>query len=258
MLNWLRGAIPGAIKLPLKRFLGVSPTRLNDDWAILRHIGPIERSHVVLDVGAHHGWFFHCWQDWCPGAQVHAFEPYPESFQSMRNLYGSDPRVTLNQIAIGDVADRLPLRVMSDSKVSNSLLRHRPEAWEEIRYRTGVITETDVEVTTLDIYCRKRSIDTVYLLKVDVQGYELRALRGAREMLRKVDHIFVESGIRPLYEDSARFTEVVEFLQDEGFHLMALRTWHRGNHVLIETDMLFRRNELAPNVDESVVRVVEE
>jgi len=43
---------------------------------------------------------------------------------------------------------------------------------------------------------------------------------------------------------------VHEFMTEQGFHLMDLRAWHRGNRVLMETDMLFRRNELAPTVDE--------
>jgi hypothetical protein len=39
---------------------------------------------------------------------------------------------------------------------------------------------------------------------------------------------------------------------------MGLRTWHRGNHVLMETDMLFRRNGLETGIDESVVKVTEQ
>jgi FkbM family methyltransferase len=258
MLNWIRRTVPGSLKSPLKKALGLQQTRLHADWSILLPIGPIYREHVVLDVGAHHGWFFHCWQDWCPDAHVHAFEPYPESFEAMRKVYGSDPRVTLNRVGIGDAPNLLALQVMAESKVSNSFLAHRGEAWEEIKYRTGTISSVEVPVTTLDAYTSEEGIDGVYLLKIDVQGYELKALHGARKLLPVVDHIFVESGIRPLYEGAARFTEVIEFLQGEGFHLMAQRAWHRGNHVLVETDMLFRRNALAPAVDESVVRVFEE
>lgn len=36
-----------------------------------------------------------------------------------------------------------------------------------------------------------------------------------------------------------------------------MQGWHRGNHTLIEADMLFRRNGLIPAVDESEVRVIE-
>jgi hypothetical protein len=46
-------------------------------------------------------------------------------------------------------------------------------------------------------------------------------------------------------------------LTPNGFHLIAMQGWHHGNHTLIEVDMLFRRNELIPPVDESEVRVIE-
>ena len=36
-----------------------------------------------------------------------------------------------------------------------------------------------------------------------------------------------------------------------------MQGWHRGNHALIEVDMLVRRNELIPPVDEPEVRVIE-
>lgn len=32
---------------------------------------------------------------------------------------------------------------------------------------------------------------------------------------------------------------------------MHLRAWHRGNRVLVEADLLFRRNDLAPGIDQS-------
>ena len=257
MLNRLRRIVPTPLKRRVKQALGLPTTRLHPDWSILRPIGPVDTPHVVVDVGAHGGWFFHCWQDWCPAAQVHAFEPYPPSFANMQAEYGSDSRVTLNRTAIGASAGELPLNVLSESLVSNSLLAPRAQAWEEVRYRTGEIRQVSVPVTTLDAYCGQHGIDRVYLLKIDVQGYELEVLRGAQAVLAGTDHVLVESAIRPLYENAATFSKVTEFMQAAGFHLMALRAWHRGNHVLMETDMLFRRDGLAPPVDERVVRVVE-
>jgi hypothetical protein len=94
-------------------------------------------------------------------------------------------------------------------------------------------------------------------MKIDVQGFEMKVLEGAKLMLPLTDYIFVEAGIVPFYEGAPRFTDVYEFLDCEGFHLMAMRAWHRGNHKLMETDMLFRRNDLLTPIDTGVVRVME-
>lgn len=249
--------VPRRWKAPLKRALGMQLTRLHPDWSVLAPIGPLETAHVVLDVGAHHGWFFHCWQDWCPQARVIAFEPYGESFATMKRLYGADPRMKLVQAGVGSAVGELALNVLEDSKVSNSFLDPNEQAWQDIDYRHGDVTRVSVPVTTLDEVFRQEGLSGVYLLKIDVQGYEMEVLRGAEDSLDKIDHIFVEAGIQRLYEGAPRFNDVFEFLTARGFHLMAMRSWHRGNHVLVETDMLFRRSALAGPIDTSIDRVYE-
>ena len=253
----IRAIIPSAVKIPLKRLLGLPLTRLNTDWSILSPIGPVYRPHVVLDVGARHGWFFHCWQDWCPDAEIHAFEPVQESFDKAMQLYGSHPLVRINQAGIGSSEGSLNIKIFEKSGASNSFLPLRKETWDEVQFETGSVTERAVPVTTIDAYMGKKSLQAVYLLKIDVQGYELKVLEGAEATLPRIDHIFVETGIVPFYEGAPRFTDIYQFLSQRGFHLMAMQAWHRGNHKLMEADMLFRRDDLLPPIDDRVGKVME-
>jgi FkbM family methyltransferase len=231
--------------------LGLPITFLHPDWDVLAPAGPVHAPHVILDVGAHHGWFFHCWLDWCPQAEVHAFEPTAESFAQMQALYGHDRRAHLVPQAVGSQPGELKLHILSDSQVSNSLLKPNSDSWRDIHYTTGAISERTVPVTTLDTYCSSQAIGSVHLLKIDVQGYELEVLRGAVQTLPRVSYVFVEAGIKPLYEGAPSFAEICGFMGEHGFHLVHMRAWHRGNRVLVEADLLFRRNDLAPPVDDS-------
>src|SRR5262249_1735310 len=230
MLDYFKRQIPLSIKAPVKHWLGLSPTRLHKDWTVLLPIGPNYSDHVVIDVGAHEGWFFHCWLDWCPNAKVHAFEPYSESYEMARKLYGQDKRVRLECSAIGDTEGFQTLNILSESKVSNSILQPSADIWNEIRYRTGQVLQTRVPVVTLDDYVRRERLDKIYLVKIDVQGYEMHVLRGAQQTLTRIDNIFVESAVRPLYHGAPRFPEVFDFLTANGFHLIGMQGWHRGNH----------------------------
>lgn len=249
ILPIVRRSIPPVIKTQIKKVLGLPLTRLHPDWEVMRLIGPIESDHLVIDVGAHTGWFFHCWLDWCPSARIVAFEPTAESFLKATELYGADPRVRLFQLGIGSQTGELAFNILADSQVSNSFLAPIPEAWASIEYNTGAITQRLVPVTTLDRFCAERQIPGAYLLKIDVQGYELEVLKGAIGILPRIDHIFVEAGIQRLYEGAPSFAEICVFMESQGFHLMHLRAWHRGNRVLVESDLLFRRNDLAPPTD---------
>ena len=245
------------IKNNLKILLGLPLTHLHPHWTALSSIGPLYRPHTILDVGSHHGWFFHCWKDWCPEARIHAFEPRVESARKSMELYGDDPELTVNMVAVGETPGQAEFHVLEDSRVSSSFLQHNQKTWDAVGYKTGEVTTRQVPVITIDGYCAQQSIDSVYLMKIDVQGYEMNVLRGTEKSLCFIDHIFVEAGIQPLYHDAPDFTDVYRFMKAHDFHLMGMRTWHRGNHVLMETDMLFRRNELAPPVDETIDRITE-
>jgi FkbM family methyltransferase len=251
MINMIRRLVPASIRRRAKQALGIPLTRLHPDWEVLRLIGPVDKAHVVLDAGAHHGWFFHCWLDWCPKGRIYAFEPTEESFRQAHKLYGADPRVNLFQVGLGARAENLAFNVLADSQVSNSFLPPRQATWQSIEYGTGPVFQRQVSLTTVDDFCAEHGLDSVYLLKIDVQGFELELLRGARGMLQHVQHVFVEAGIQRLYEGAPSFGDVCAFMEEQGFHLMHLRAWHRGNQVLVETDMLFRRNDLAPPIDRS-------
>ncbi|MGE0641496.1 MAG: FkbM family methyltransferase [Thermoanaerobaculia bacterium] len=256
-LSFLKRLIPTALKRPIKRVLGLPERRLHTDWQLLERIGPVAGPHVVIDVGAHHGWFFHCWRDWCPGAIVHAFEPTPVSYARCKELYGSEQNTFLIEAAVGSTAGSAELHLLAESEVSNSLLVPRAATWDALEYRTGSIEKVAVRILTLDEYLSSCDLEEIFLLKIDVQGFEMEVLKGAEASLSRIDYIFVESGIRPLYEGGARFSEVFDYLIAHGFHLIGQRAWHTGDFALVEADLLFRRNELLPRVEPQTERIYE-
>ncbi len=65
------------------------------------------------------------------------------------------------------------------------------------------------------------------MLKLDVQGYEDRVLRGAVETLSKISLIECELSVVPLYESQLNLREMLAFLAVRGFELEALETGFR-------------------------------
>lgn len=81
------------------------------------------------------------------------------------------------------------------------------------------------------------------LLKIDVQGTELDALRGAAKFLQRVDAVLIEVSFSQLYEGQSAPQDVMEFLFDRGFGLAAIAAVPGGGTgwKMAQTDILFNR-----------------
>ncbi len=102
------------------------------------------------------------------------------------------------------------------------------------------------------VLCRVRTLDDllqeedwreqVDLLKLDVQGAEMMVLRGAETSLPSVRMVLSEVSFRPLYEGSAVFADVYDFLRERGFHMVSMEDAFRGTDgELLQADVLFSR-----------------
>lgn len=58
----------------------------------------------------------------------------------------------------------------------------------------------EIPCTTLDEYCRQQNLWPAFL-KVDVEGHEVEALRGATQMLERVSEIIIETHSVQLHAD---------------------------------------------------------
>jgi FkbM family methyltransferase len=142
----------------------------------------IRPGDVVFDVGAFAGIYAVLAARWsAPGGRVIAFEPTPSSAALARrhlafNGAGCD-RVRLVEAAVSDRAGRASFHTYDETAMPyvNSLV-------------AAVDTETapvvrDVAVVTIDDVCRDLGVLPA-VIRMDVQGAEIAALRGARETIR--------------------------------------------------------------------------
>jgi FkbM family methyltransferase len=186
---------------------------LNKEWLRPEHIG------TVLDVGANEGQFIQIARLLFPEAGILAFEPNPRLQQPLQALLSSDERNAVFPVACGREATLMPLHLAAFSPAS-SLLRATDF---QVRNFPEVKAEETIEVRVerLDDLVRQRpSARAPYLLKLDVQGFELEVLRGAVGILPHVAVVVCEVNAAPFYERQAGFEEIYAFLRDHHFRLV--------------------------------------
>jgi len=108
---------------------------------------------------------------------VHTFEPSPKFFKIiLANVACNEfsERVTTHQVALGASKDT----VFLNEAVADDTTNH------------VAATGTAVPQNTLDSFTT--SLSHIDFLKIDVEGYELEVLKGAKETLRKTAVLYIE------------------------------------------------------------------
>jgi FkbM family methyltransferase len=77
--------------------------------------------------------------------------------------------------------------------------------------------EVIVEGIRLDTFLENNGLNHIDLLCIDLQGYELNALKSLGKYLHSVDYIITECSIQSTYAGGATFTELMSYLSEFGF-----------------------------------------
>lgn len=135
---------------------------------------------LVLDVGANRGSYTRLARDVIGArAEVYAFEPSPVAAQQIRG------------------AESIFHYALSDAEGTAELHDDiRGSGMSSLHDRPGLLPSIRVQTRTLDDVCSEMGIAHVDLFKIDVEGHELRVLKGARRMLADgaVDAVQFEFG----------------------------------------------------------------
>ena len=203
---------------------------------------------TIFDVGANVGQTTRIYRELFSGARIHSFEPFEEAYSELSGTFEGDQLVVPQKIALSNRVETRRLFVNAGA-MTNSLLPSAAGAAELVG--DGVMANVgtaEVATTTLDEFCRSNGIETIDILKMDIQGGELMALEGARGMLQRhaVQLIFTEVLFASLYENQAWFDDLARHLRSHGYMLFGLYGLiHPGGKSLAWGDAVFISPQLA-------------
>lgn len=204
---------------------------------MLRHLGVVQ---TVVDVGANRGQFALAARHCFPEARIVSFEPLPEPATAYRAVFADDPRARIIEAAVGPEAGESLIHVSARDD-SSSLLPITARQ-SELFPGTSEVSTATIRVGRLGDYVSAELIEAPALLKLDVQGFELKALAGCEEFLELFDWVYVECSFVELYAGQALADEVIAWLRERGFVLAGVYNMtHDGHGKAIQADFLFRR-----------------
>jgi FkbM family methyltransferase len=171
-------------------------------------------ANVVFDVGANAGIYSLAAIAVQPAAAVHAFEPTPEIADRLRATAQLNH---LENLCVHEAA------VLGENGYA-TLNRCRGELGNNegmnfVTRSSGISGTERVKAISLDQFCQDHSIGQVDLLKLDVQGHEYSALKGAEHLIRsgRIGTIFMELNWDRVTGAPSPAADSVRFLAEAGF-----------------------------------------
>lgn len=172
-----------------KKFSITPKTRIPSYYEVLKaewvfYINHIRPGMVVFDIGAYIGdltWVFSQFAG--RDGRVFAFEPSVVNFNKLKELCKLMDlgNVTCEQLAVCDVLGSIDFFTYGEHYDSWGSLAKRSIDEQSVGVKSGMQVEKVTSIT-LDEYCSRNQIESIDILKIDVEGSELQVLYGARRL----------------------------------------------------------------------------
>ena len=187
----------------------------------------------IFDVGANEGQSLHFFLELYPKATIFCFEPNPSAFEKLEKL--KVKQVELYNFALGDKDTETKFYESKLSENSTFILPNLNSKRQKLLQllllssKKKIYNEISVKMSKLDTFLSFNSIDSIDLLKIDTEGFELEVLIGANNSLKNgvIRSILLENHETDLRE--IRTQAINDVLLEAGF-LKVFKIKHRiGN-----------------------------
>lgn len=195
---------------------------------------PGYKFQVIFDVGANVGQSALGFAEAYPEAQIHSFEPVPDSYAKLEEATREIPNITPHNFALGRAAEERLMQV-SGTSPSNLIIEGKPG-----KDLVAVRTEIGHEVAA------RLGIRAISFLKIDTEGFDLEVLLGFRPLMPAIDFIQVEAAMNIHNRRHVPFRALEDELRAMGFHLMHIFEQH-ARRVGMGIPILRRCNPLFVN-----------
>jgi FkbM family methyltransferase len=194
------------------------------------------RPKAILDVGANCGEWSRLAKSVFPEADFCLVEPQPEMRESLEGFCREFSGSRWVQAGAGPQPGELVQTIWKDLAGSSFLPEIKDELLASGRQRRA-------QIVTLDsLYAEGQRLPD--LAKLDIQGFELEALKGAGKLFGKTELFILEVSLFCFLPKNPVTSDVVSFMHERGYELYDIAGYLRRPHdgALGQLDLAFARD----------------
>ena len=186
----------------------------------------------ILDVGANVGHWTQGMKKVFPSAKFVMIEGN-EDHKSVLEKSG----VPFIILLVGSKTENITFYKFEGTGTGNSIYRENTASFKNIK-------EITKPIDTIDNIVIRYKLGTFDFIKLDIQGNELNALKGAISTLRFTEVLLVEIAIMNYNEGSPKFFDVFQFLNRIGYAVFDISEMSRDSrNMLVQIDVIWIKKE---------------
>lgn len=188
-------------------------SRFDDIKALVKTDSPI-----ILECGASVGPMISLYLKLFSNPRVYAFEPQPQFVKIIKEKFSGNENVKVFQNAVGNKNQKLKFNVLNRPTASSFMA---PTVMNKKYHNEQVDVKKVIEVeqVRLEDVIKEKEVD---FMKLDLQGYEIEALKGAEKLLKNIKVITTEIEFIEEYKGQPLFGDIDVYLRSKGFYLYNL------------------------------------
>jgi FkbM family methyltransferase len=219
-----------------------------DDLAFLYKLINRTPKHI-FDCGANIGFVSYQFYKRFRNSKIHGFEPNVVVFEKLVSfLKQESDNFVFNNAGISDTNGSLDFYKNNNTGTSSFLepndfhLSHMARKYQKI----------EVPIVSIGNYCVTNNIDEIGILKLDIEGFELKAMMGCSEFLKndKIDFVFTEVNFIPTYQDQPLLEDIIAYMRQYKYYPYNIYGINESDkRQSIITNILFISNKVAGEIN---------
>tara|TARA_B100000579_G_C22820340_1_gene850253 strand:- start:56 stop:796 length:741 start_codon:yes stop_codon:yes gene_type:complete len=174
--------------------------------------------NIVIDIGSNKGQFVLILNKYFENLKILSFEPINELLEKQKKFFkNTKNNIKFFNTGVGALNSKIDLNI-TRGKDSSSILEI--ENINNLGRNFDIIEKREINVITLENALNKIDLNGSILLKLDVQGYELKVLEGAEKLLPKIKYIITEVAENKIYKNQVTKNIILKYLKEKNFEIL--------------------------------------
>ncbi len=191
---------------------------------------------TVIDIGSNKGQFSILTRYYFPKSKIYSFEPQNHILSIQKKNFLHDKNIKFFQMGLGNEKSNKKFYV-TNREDSSSFLEPKNKHINTYQVKNF----KNIKINKLQNIIKKNKFKKKVLVKLDVQGFELEVLKGAKKLLPNIDYIITEISYQNIYKNQVTGGNLNLFLKKNNFVKVKNINITKFDKKLFQSDALFVR-----------------